>query len=88
MNNQTSEKLLSYSGKFETCSLRGRPVAVTLYRRLLFKERLVMQPNTAASVGRRVCVATNVRGWRAPCKGGVFPVGESPTWLSLVVEGR
>jgi len=24
-----------------------------------------------------------VRGWRAPCKSGVFPLGERHTWLSL-----
>src|SRR5260370_13815720 len=28
----------------------------------------------------------NVRFWRAPCKGGAFPVGENPTRQSLQPE--
>jgi hypothetical protein len=43
-----------------------------------------MKYSNPASAG--FSVYGNVVFWRAPCKGGVFPVGERPTRLSLQPE--
>jgi hypothetical protein len=57
------------------------------HRGCLLGERRWQNGNVGSCCIPALCWSSvKVRKWRAPCKGGVFPVGERPTRLALQPE--